>query len=276
MNKIINLSHIAMSLMAATAIVSAPANAGPFDPVVEKVEILSSMAPANFSVKNVAKLKTVKHRDLRAFGADPSFVLKGHVQCNPDAALVATQGFIGPVSVNVGATAIDASNAWAKTEKKDMSYAGTTEAWPQLPMLLDIRRSYEGPGDIGGLNPAREVEQHLKAYVDNGGSAAAYLNTGDAYDVMVPITLAGWCWMNPSSDNEHAGKTIVKTATVEVPASILWSGDSQIVGGIGATASIVGGQNGLLAPAKPKPTRPTKPRRPVPVDPIPATPIEPQ
>ena len=68
----------------------------------------------------------------------------------------------------------------------------------------------------------------------------------------------------------------MKTATVEVPASILWSGDSDIVGGIGAAASTIGGQNGVLAPEKPKPTRPTKPRRPVPVDPIPATPIEPQ
>ena len=259
------------------ALVATPAFAGPFDPVVEKVEILSSMAPANFNVKNVAKLKTVKHRDLRAFGADPSFVLKGHIQCNADAALVATQGFIGPVGVNAGMTSIDSSEAWAKSEKKNMAYAGTSEAWPQLPMLLDIRRQYEGPGDTGGLNPAREVEHHLAAHVQQGGSAIGYLKTGDAYDVMVPITLAGWCWMDPSSNNEHAGKTIVKTATVEVPASILWSGDDQIVGGIGATAATVGGQNGVLAPAKPKPVRPTKPRRPVwKGDPIPATPIEPQ
>lgn len=261
-------------LMVAAAALSTTAHAGPFDPVVHEVEILEAMPPANFSVKNVATLKTVKHRDLRAFGDDPQFTLKGHVQCNPDAALIAAQGFIGPVSVKQGMTELDESEAWAKSEKKSFANAGTIEGWPQLPMLLDVRRQYEGPGDVGGLNPAREVEQHLATHVEQGGSAAAYLQTGDAYDVMVPVTLAGWCWMNPSSDNEYAGKTIVKTATVEVPASILWSGDPAVVGGIGATASVVGGQNGLLAPAKPKPVRPVKPRRPTrPTEPIPATPL---
>ena len=154
-------------------------------------------------------------------------------------------------------------NSWGASPE-DTSVAGKKAALVQLSFTLHVSRAYNHEAVDISFNPARAYEKKLEAFVANGGSAAQYLHTDDAFDMKVPVSLVAWCRMNPNADF-MAGQTQAGVVIREVTATILFHGDPKIVDGIGVIKANQGSGGTVQGPVtKPKPGRAVAPPKPSP------------
>lgn len=249
---------LAGACVAVAATPALAADQSSFGHPLDEIRITQSLPSINLSLENRAAIKTVDARRLTVTGPEPQFTVKGVVACKPGAKLTGVQALAGSVVNNNGQ--ITPMQNWGSSPVLT-NIAGKAAAEVSIPLKVKVTRTYRGEAVDLTFNPARQFEQKLKMFVSNGGSAAQYLQTSEAFDMTVPVHLIAWC---RADSGVLAGQTRGGFVKREVPATILFQGDHRIVGGIGATAATQGSGGTIGAPSpaeKPKRAAPPKPPR---------------
>lgn len=250
-------SHQTFRLVAlAAAVFAGPAAADEtkLGATVGGILITKPITKANLSLANRAAIKTVAARDLQVSGPDPVFTVSGQVFCKNGARLVAAQAIVGNLVLNNGQLVTLGSLA---ESPKQTSIAGRSAADVSLVVKLPVTRTVGQSAVDLTFNPARTFETRLKAFTQNGGSAAAYLQGDEAFDIPVSVNLVGWCKMPGNVNSVLAGKTYAGFAARSVPVTILYTGDPRITDGAGVRAT--SGAGDLLSrPEAPPPQPPAR------------------
>jgi hypothetical protein len=249
---------IPAACLVALATPALAADQSSFGHPIEDIRITEPLPSINLSLRNQATIKTVEARRLAVTGPEPQFTVQGIVACKPGARLTGVQALAGSVVNNNGQ--IMPMQDWGSTPVLT-SMAGLPAAQVSIPLRIKVSRTYNGEAVDLTFNPAREFELKLKKFVSNGGSAAQYLQATEAFDMTVPVHLIAWC---KADSGVLAGQNRGGYVKREVPATILFEGDTRIIGGAGATAATTGSGGTVTAPQpaqKPKRAQPPKPPR---------------
>jgi hypothetical protein len=223
---------------------------------IDDLRITQNIPGASLSLANKAPLKTVEARRLVVSGPNPQFTVTGVASCKEGAKLTGVQAFAGGVVNNGGQ--IMPMQKWGQSGK-NTSVAGQKAALVSLKVEVMVSREATGSLVDLSFNPALEFEKKLAAYVAKGGSAALYMKTAEAFDMIIPIHLAAWCKTGP---NDKSFPNMERAGFVrrDVPVTILYQGDPKIVDGTGVRATIGGTEAGKIAPpSEPKPARVKRP-----------------
>ncbi|MBA3863529.1 MAG: hypothetical protein CVT87_01370 [Alphaproteobacteria bacterium HGW-Alphaproteobacteria-9] len=207
---------------------------------------------ATLSLANKATVKTVAARRLVVSGPNPEFTVTGVASCDEGAKLTGVQVFAGGM-VNHGGQIVP-MQAWGQSAK-NTAVAGQKAALVTMKVKVNMTREVGDSLVDLTFNPAREFDRKLTVFAANGGSAASYMHTAEAFDMAIPIHFAAWCKMGPNHKtfpNMERGGFVRR----DVPVTILYQGDPKIVDGVGVRATVGGTEGGKIAPpAKPKPQR---------------------